>query len=539
MNKFQVSIIRNRYGDMLSPLELKSIDTSIAQSPQMITDSNFKEFVKLVGKKGYPFCPATFRERIKSAKTFEQAQVLALYFDINDITDSKISFDLIYDRARRYELPILFAYDSYSQMFAGSDNVKCTRFCLVFLLDISFGELKEAEAVQKALMMIFPEADKSCSVLKTYQGGNKVLYFDNAMPVLDVEWLFMKMCLCLRDRHGTTNYKRKINEFSRETEVALNDKKLPDVSIVDTMDDLEKNDDNIMPKCIIDIQDYGRILSHLKYKINFKDENNPTYYVSSGHKNSSVRSHYRAKDIEALSSSCKLYQEFVSGERILPQNELFALATNLAQAESGAKKFKSVIRTMSYYYQEAKYSDWDYQFFYLKGRNKRPCDTFCPYHDTCPHGRDILSTLKPMVHQIERIADYGEFLVGLDEAHADFSRKFSEAVSSNEKIWHVIKCQTALGKTEAILSSLQDYPGNVLIAVPTNKLKREEQERAKKLGLDIVASPSLHELEDSLPEDVWDDIETLYNMGKSPISRVNKVIEENDERCIQILEKYK
>ncbi len=272
MREFKASIVRNRYGDMLSSLELKRIDTSIAQSPQTITDSNFKEFVKLVGKKGYPFCPATFRERIKSTKTFEQSQVLALYFDITDNMDSNISYDEICDRAKRYELPILFAYDSYSQIFAGSDNVKCTKFCLVFLLDISFTEVKEAEAVQKALMMIFPEADKSCSVLKTYQGGNKVLYFNNIMPTLDVEWLFMKMCLCLRERHGTTNYKRKINEFTSETEVALNDKKLPDVSIVDAGNDLEENDDNIMPKCIID-KGSGRILSHLKYKINFKDEN--------------------------------------------------------------------------------------------------------------------------------------------------------------------------------------------------------------------------------------------------------------------------
>ncbi len=535
MSKFKVSIIRNRNHDMLSQLELKRIDALIAQSSLTITDSNFKEFVELVGKKGYLFCPATFNDRIKSTTTFEQSQVLAVYFDI---TDSKISYDEIYDRAKRYELPILFAYDSYSQMFSGPGNVKYTRFCFVFLLNVSFDELREAEFVQKALMMIFPEADKSCSVLKTYQGGNKVLYFDHTMPVLDAEWLLMKMCLYLRDRYGTNNYKRKINEFSRETEVTLNDKKLPDISIVDTWNDLEKNNENIMPKCIM-YKSSGVIFSYLKYKINFKNENNSIYQMSSGHKESTTRSSYRSKDIEALISTCRLYQEFVSGERILPQNELFGLATNLAQAESGAKKFKSVIRARSYYYQDAKYNDWDYQFFYLKGHNKRPCNTFCPYQDTCHHGRDILSTLKPMVHQIERIADYNEFLVGLDEAHEDFSRKFSEAVRSKEKIWHIIKCQTALGKTEAILSFLRDYPGNVLIAVPTNKLKREEQERAKELGLDIVASPSLHELEDSLPEDVWDDIETLYNMGKSPMSRINKAIEENDERCIRVLEKYK
>lgn len=373
------------------------------------------------------------------------------------------------------------------------------------------------------------------------------MYVDPAMPTLDIGWLFMKMCLCLRNRHGTTNYKRKLAEFSRETGVVLNDKKLPDLSIADTEHDLKKLNDNIMPKCIID-NNSGKILSYeykiTKYKINFNEidinERNETLdKVYSDQKRTPERSHYRSKDIESLSSSCKLYWDFVSGERILPWRELFGLATNLAQAESGAKKFKSVIKTQSYYYQDSKYDDWEYQFFYLKGRDKKPCDTFCPYHDTCPHGRDILSTLKPVGHQIERIADYGEFFVGLDEAHADFSQQFAEAVESDDKIWHVIRCQTALGKTAAILSFLQNCLGSVLIAVPTNKLKREVQERARKLELDIVASPSLHELKDYLPEDVWDDIEALYNMGKSPMARLNKAMEEGDKKCVHIIERYK
>ena len=537
MNQFKVSITKNRYGDILSQAELRSMDVPIAKTSCMITDNNFKEFVKLVGKKGYPFCPATFKEGIKSKKTFVQSQVLALYFDITDSEKGEASYDKIYDRAKRYELPILLAYDSYSQTFADSDG-RCTKFCFVFLLDAPLVDLKEAEAVQKAMMMIFPEADKSCSVLKTYQGGNEVLYADHTMPTLDVEWLFMKMCLCLLDRQGKTNYKRKIIKFSRETGVKLNDKKLPDLSIADTENDLGKIDDNIMPKCIID-KNSGKILSYLKYEINFDDRDESVGEVSSDQKESPERSHYRSKDIESLSSSCKLYLDFVSGERILPWRELFGLATNLAQAESGAKKFKSVIKAQSYYYQDSKYNDWEYQFFYLKGRDKKPCDTFCPYHDTCPHGRDILSTLKPVSHQIERIANYGEIFVGLDKAHADFSQQFAEAVGSDDKIWHVIRCQTALGKTATILSFLQSYPGNVLIAVPTNKLKREVQERARKLGLDIVASPSLHELEDDLPEDVWDDIEDLYNMGKSPMDRLNKAMEDGDKKCVRIIEGYK
>lgn len=539
MSNFKISMALNRFGDILSQAELKGMDTSIAKSSYTVTENNCKEFVKLVGEKGCPFCPAVFREGIKSRKTFRQVQVLALYFDMTDRDKERASYDEIFDRAKRYDIPVLFTYDSYSQMFADSDNGKCIRFCFVFLLDIPLVKLKEAEVVQKALMMIFHEADKSCSVLKTYQGGNKILYFDHMMPVLDIEWLFMKMCLYLRNRYGSTNYRPKITEFAKETDITLNEKNFPNISIDDSEDDLEMNEYKIMPKCIIDICSSGKILSHLKYKINFNEVNDPIDNVTSDQKKSSSRSYYRSKEVELLSSSCKLYQVFVSGERILSQSELFGLATNLAQAESGAKKFKTVIRANSYYYQEAKYDDWIYQFSYLKGRNRKPCNTFCPYHDSCSHGQDILSTLKPEIHQIEKISDNNEFLVGLDEAHADFSNNFSKALDSDKKVWHVIKCQTALGKTNTILSFLQNYSGNVLIAVPTNKLKREVQERAKKVELDIVASPSLHELEDDLPDDVWNDIEELYNMGMSPMSRINKAIDEGDKRCSHIFERYK
>jgi hypothetical protein len=48
----------------------------------------------------------------------------------------------------------------------------------------------------------------------------------------------------------------------------------------------------------------------------------------------------------------------------------------------------------------------------------------------------------------------------------------------------------------------------VLIAVPTNKLKREIQERMAALGIKVIVSPSLRELEDELPEDIWDEIES-------------------------------
>ena len=93
--------------------------------------------------------------------------------------------------------------------------------------------------------------------------------------------------------------------------------------------------------------------------------------------------------------------------------------------------------------------------------------------------------------------------MSLDEAIEDFEKAFNTAVNSSENIWHIIKSQTALGKTQTLLQLLKDHPDmNVLIVVPTNKLKREIAERAEEMGSPLYVAPSLHERGDALPSHV-------------------------------------
>lgn len=318
-------------------------------------------------------------------------------------------------------------------------------------------------------------------------------------------------------------------------------KKLPDISVVEDLAEsiVENKDDKKLPFTTMVNEVSGEKLSHLTYSINFGDHEGRSSKPST-QKNPSIHRPYRSDMLKSLSSSCHLYQKFESGTTKLSTHELLGLATNLAQVESGEKNFKATLSTNSYFDDRKKYYDnWDYYFYYIKDQNPRPCTSFCPYHNTCPHGRNILSTSKPKRNQIERIINYEARLVELDEAWEDFKSNFHKAVHSDERIWHVINCQTALGKTQAILELLKDTPLRVLIAVPTNKLKREECERAKEMGVDIIVSPSLHELKDELPDVVWDEIEALYDAGKSPIPRLNKAIAEDDLECAKLFKQYK
>ena len=521
--------------------EVIDMNDRLPDFPKTVNQENIKRFVELVSKYGMPFCPATFKDSKDDfykgkgrAENFDQMQLFALEFN------NKITFEAVKKRTNRYNLPILFAYE----MIGSTGH----HFTVVFLNDISVTALRVAEAMQKALLTIFPEADKSCEdVIKINLGGNKLLYFDETVPDISIDSLIIGMTLCLRNRYGPTNYKRKIAEFAEKTGVRLNDRKLLDVSVDDNLTEVIRNnpdtiDNKNSPNPTMIVSGFGEKLSTSSCLVNlptFPTEDSAAQNLRATE--ATTHRAYRSEVIKTLSSNCQLYQEFKSGSRVLPQSELLGLASNLIQVETGDKRFKAILSTKAYFDdQPEKYGDWDFYFYYIKDKGPRPCISFCPHQDKCSHGKNILSTTKPKYHQIERIANHTESLCSVDEAWADFKRCFLSAINSPEKLWHVIKCQTALGKTQAYLELLRDTGLRVLVVVPTNKLKREiSLERAAEMGIDFIVSPSLHELKEVLPDYIWDDIESLYDAGKSPMSRVNKAISEDDFECAGAFRQYK
>ena len=540
INEFRLCLYRPTSDYVLSERNREKINTDIADMEIAISRQNIVTLMKGIGKDGWIFCPSTFQGqswefKSKSPETFQQSQLFVLSFDnqVGESINEKLSYEEIEARAKRYGLPMLFAYKKDPHRWA---ETKRREFSIVFLNESPVTDLREAEAMHKALMTIFPEADKDCSALKLHEGGRGgLLHADETIPTINAEWLLMNMCLHLKERHGSTNYKRKIDEFSRVTGVRLDDRRLPDISVVEVgAEDHEgRIDDKNSSKCI-KIIGSDVFLSSWKYKINFMDGDD----LSRSTPSNQLHQSYQSIDLKILGSGCRLYRELESGSRQLTHQELLGLASNLSQVKSGEKNFKAALSSNAHDRQE-NLDNWNYYFYYIRGKNSKPCTHFCPYHNTCQHGRDILSTVKPRHYRIERLANCGVPLVSLDEAWEDFNKNFQAAIASDEQCWHVIKSQTALGKTQALLEFLRDTPLNVLVAVPTNKLKREVWERAKKMGIDIVTSPSLHELQDEVPDVVWDAIQALYDAGKSPMPRLEKAIAENDPECAKIFKRYK
>jgi hypothetical protein len=216
--------------------------------------------------------------------------------------------------------------------------------------------------------------------------------------------------------------------------------------------------------------------------------------------------------------------EFSSGVRQLHHHELFGLATNMVNVEKGIKIFMEILFKYPHFYDNSEKKKWNYYLPYFRdqGYYKQSCNRFCPYRDTCKHGTNILSTVKPKPHTIERIPGYVEEFHPIEEVQNDVKEKLIQAIESEDTLWHIIKAQTAIGKTATYFDIMMTFGKRFLIAVPTNVLKKEIYKRAIKMGLEGKMTPSLDEIKDSIPPAIWARISILRKSGKH--SKVHRYI---------------
>ena len=224
MKQIKVSI--DNEGFWLKPTEkdVPRISQRIGINVKELCPADIRKFAEKIGIDGYTFCPATFKNGIRKKENFEQQQFFALDFD-NKNPDKKVSFEEIKERADLYELPVLFAYDTLSS----KDHDK---FRVVFLNDVAVPDRKVAEAMQRAMGTMFPEADPSCynDVSKLYFGGKGLLYYDNDLHQMDIETVFRSFTYCMKENEAN-HYKEKIARFSKETGIRLNKRGLLDITI--------------------------------------------------------------------------------------------------------------------------------------------------------------------------------------------------------------------------------------------------------------------------------------------------------------------
>lgn len=520
----RVSLDIKGYTSKPADPEPGKITNRIVKNIVSLNRHNIDSFVYSVGQNGYTFSPATFLNDKKKKENFQQMQMFVLDFD------GGISFKEVLDRARKYELPILFAYDT----FTSHDH---DRFRIIFLNDVSINNKMAANIQKSALMIIFPEADKTDSdISKMYYGGKELLYYDKSLPTIDMESTLRNMTYYLKNEYGPTHYKEHIKKFAKKNKIRLNKKGLLDIS--DIEDPTETNGTSLRGKnssfAIIFYKDNGEFLPRSCYSIQLQDECTSHSVEKRDHSNHLERHSGVLNDIR---KRCRLFREFESGERRLHHHELYGISTTLIHVKTGAREFKKILLRYPDYYDESKYKRWEFYVKYIREEYYNPtrCDKYCAYKDICIHGKDILTTVHPERGTMERVLNYPEVYYPIEEVQEDLLKKIEQAISAGDKRWHIIKAQTAAGKTEAYLNLILTSGKIFLIVVPTNKLKQDVKLRADEKGIDLMVTPSLDEIKDEMPSDIWEQIEFLRNTGQHSKVHpfISKVVEEEKIPCLE------
>lgn len=211
-------------------------------------------------------------------------------------------------------------------------------------------------------------------------------------------------------------------------------------------------------------------------------------------------------DMAGLREQCHLYRDFVNRSHI-SHNERFLLMTNMIHIMGGAKRFLTVIQQKEY-----NKNKWRFYITYAKDRGYKPqrCDSICPYADFCNHKINLVLTLKKN-DKIKKISEDEYYPV--EEVFEYIYNSLENAMNKVTKGIYLIPAQTAVGKTEAYCKLIRLYEQRrFIVAVPTNQLKREVEERLKSIGIqDILVTPSIDEAE--LPEELKVEIKWLYQLG--------------------------
>lgn len=547
MNKIKISFDDQKFQSKPSGGEVRHINNRIAKSVKELDPKDVKGIAFNIGQEGCTFSPATFKNGKRNKDNFEQQQLVALDFDNKD-SEKKVSFREIRERAERYGLPVFFAYDTLS-------SIDHDKFRVLFLNDAPIHDMRAAGAVQMALGAIFPEADSSCykDVSKLYFGGKGMIYYDDKIPQINIESVFRNFTYCMKEKYKSNHYKDHIARFAKETGIALNANGFLDVKVSDYLpvpdnptedagaEDYDKNGKN-SPSTIIcnHIIANGEIFPNRYYIINFDTRSSSVKIADKKDIKDTNHKTYRSAILHNICSKCRLLDDFEGGDRRLSHDELFGIATNLVSVETGTKYFIQTRLKHPKLYDVGKTEKWkaDLSYMVQNGYKTESCDKYCPYHEECQHSRDILATVNPGRGSMEPIAGYHEEHCPMEEMQDDVYGAIRRALFSHGNKFYVIKAQVGSGKSHSYLTLMKENDDmRFLIAAPTNLLKNELYRKARKMGIEVMATPSLEEIKDEIDESIWNHIQKLYKRGRHRM--VHKFIQnEMNKEDIPCLRKY-
>lgn len=444
-----------------------------------------RELANLVGNQGYAFTPAVFGERNRLIENFEEMQLFALDFD------SSVSYTEIKERAEEYCLPISFAYHTYSS------SPEHEKFRVVFVHD---GVVKDRDIAKLILEMfgeIFRELDSTCKeVSRIFFGGKDLICLDEK-ALFNISTLEREYIRHISKR-DSKYYTEQVKKLARQCQINLAAAGCMAIYNSDFIDDTNIPMESVPSTKVYIIN--GTLSDYYIIRNDYKRDtvNN----IKANKKKQDRHKKYRNINFDVEKANCRLFKRMMNNERLHHQ-EYFLLMLNLIQVEGGETLFLDKVGM------HKDLSDWNSYVSYAKkkGYSACACDKLCPYSNECTHGYNMLQTMFSKI-VLSGSIEYST----MAEAQKQLEQNFRNAVSAKDQKIHLIKAQTAMGKSSIYVRVVKKMKLPSIIAVSTNKLKNEIYNKLKgECVLPVVMTPSLDEMD--FPDEVIQEIKAAYQRG--------------------------
>lgn len=319
---------------------------------------------------------------------------------------------------------------------------------------------------------------------------------------------------------GLILHVRKVHRANRNDSIAIKNycqvvglnmiNGLPDVRIIYNNEIYE----NMRRSIIYNIELRTNSLKRILFNFNVDKENAYKMVVNNGKKKDTKVNISKTRikhnrlierfNFTKLDSKCRLWHEYITGERWCYHTEIFGISTNMWRVRGAEHRMIKAIKNNASYANQA-----DRKIDTIKNSSKylylpMRCNNFCPYHNSCSNqGLNMLHAVDNKRGTIRRVENTD--VISLNEGASSMQKAILEAINDKSKDIYVAVGGTGVGKTN-ILKSLPDYSG-LGISYPNHRL-----------GLDIVERLNIKEavhmkelqLED---EDVLKEFRRLQPIG--------------------------
>ena len=488
----------------------KPRDEMVARISNRITRKRVKislrDFSHYVGERGVTFTRALFKGQ-RVTDSFEEQVLFAV-----DI-DEGLSYQEFMKKSKDYDILPFLVYDTFSA------TPKQEKFRAVYLMDTVIEKKKLAELFNVMLIRVFPESDKTCrDVTRMFYGGKGIKYFDEN-NFLRIENL-VRAYHCRMHEKDPKNYRRNIEKLAGDYGIACNDGCMKIYRKDLVMDEKIPQGADILGSMVVE---YGSIKKKEKIKkeIDGKREKNDS--------ENSLDFPILRIDKDKMSTYCMLYRKHLAEH--LHHNLKFLLATNLQYIRGGKSLFMDGIEEE----ETESRKNWKMEWKQIKSYGYKPQGCMkggCPYAEKC-NVDSLYSKLTWKIIPLRKKESY----VTLEDAQNELRQYLREAVEAKDRGIHLIKAQTALGKTQAYCELASEKSDQAfMFVVPTLDLQDEIVKRLEVAGSHCIKTVSCIEKTKELDLSIYNELIMLYDSGQGDKvkGRIQEYLESNADELSEI-----